>query len=412
MTYPDILRTLHNLVATPVSEQAPPFLGEARSDVKDAVDSLLPNLLAAIIHRGLATPSGADALTAVLDSPRLDRSLVRTNLDNFFSGGAVTESNMKAGSALLAELFGDRVPAMDHAAASMGHLRLESGHALLAMVAPFAFAVLRHAWVTGPDGASRASLVSLLHAQRQAIHPRLLDRFLLALGIPSAVAWLDSTLEPKAAVARPGTAMPSGAKDEDRPRHRVLWAILLLLILAALLALAYCTNRIPGADKTAATTAPVVLVGPASSSAPASSPEPASSTPAASAASAPDAASEPASSPAATLKPGPAPVAPLLEVRFGYASAALPADFAQTASEWIAYAKDHADATFEVSGFADNTGEQALNERLADRRAEAVMAALVKAGVGAAQLSKGASQVVSETADATVARRAEVRPKQ
>ncbi|WP_017778171.1 OmpA family protein [Paraburkholderia kururiensis] len=405
MTYPDILRTLHNLVATPVSEQAPPFLGEARSDVKDAVDSLLPNLLAAIIHRGLATPSGADALTAVLDSPRLDRSLVRTNLDNYFSGGAVTDSNMKAGSALLAELFGDRVPAMDHAAASMSHLKLESGHALLAMVAPFAFAVLRHAWVTGPDGASRASLVSLLHAQRQAIHPRLLDRFLLALGIPSAVAWLDSTLEPQAAVARPVTAMPSGAKEEDRPRHRVLWAILLLLILAALLALAYCTNRIPGADKTAATTAPVVLVRPASS------PEPASSTPAASAASTPDAASEPASSPAATLKPGPAPVAPLLEVRFGYASAALPADFARTASEWIAYAKDHADATFEVSGFADNTGEQALNERLADRRAEAVMAALVKAGVGAAQLSKGASQVVSETTDATVARRAEVRPK-
>ena len=406
MTYPDILRTLHSLIATQISEQAPLFLGEAKSDVKDAVDLLLPNLLAAIVHRGLATLSGADALTAVLDSPRLDRSLVRTNPDNFFSGGAVTETNMKAGSALLAELFGDRLPAMGHAAASMGHLKVESGHALLAMIAPFTFAVLRHAWVAGPDGASRASLIGLLRAQRQAIHPRLQDRFLLALGIPSAVVWLDSTLESQAAATRPVTAAPARGDEEDRHRRRAWWAILLLLlVLASLLTLAYCTHRFPGAaDKTAATTEPVVLVTPASS------PEPASSAPA-SAASAAGAASEPASSLAAAPKLGPAAAAPLLEVRFGYASAALPVDFAQATSAWIAYAKDHANATFEVSGFADNTGEPALNEQLADRRAEAVMAALVAAGAGTAQLTKGASQVVSETADAAAARRAEVRPK-
>lgn len=40
MTYPDILRTLHKLVAMPIGEPAPPFLGETQSDVKDAVDSL------------------------------------------------------------------------------------------------------------------------------------------------------------------------------------------------------------------------------------------------------------------------------------------------------------------------------------------------------------------------------------
>ncbi|MPV71181.1 DUF937 domain-containing protein [Burkholderia sp. BE17] len=402
MTYADILRKLHNLIATPIGEQAPLFLGEAKSDVKDAVDSLLPNLLAAIVHRGLATLSGADALTAVLDSPRLDRSLVRTNPDNFFSGGVVTETNMKAGSALLAELFGDRIPAMGHAVASMGHLKLESGHALLAMVAPFTFAVLRHAWITGPDGANRASLVGLLRAQRQAIHPRLQDRFLLALGIPSAVAWLDSTLESQAAATGLVTAAPPPDDDEGSHRHRAWWVILLLLlVLAVLLTVAYCTNRLPGtADKTAATPSPVVLVTPASS------PEPASSAPA-SAASAAGAASEPAAAP----KPVPAAAAPLLEVHFGYARAALPVDFAQTASAWIAYAKDHANARFEVFGFADNTGEPAFNARLAGRRAEAVMAALIAAGAGKAQLTKGASQVVSETTDAAAARRAEVRPK-
>ncbi|KWK64570.1 DUF937 domain-containing protein [Burkholderia ubonensis] len=406
MTHPDILRILHNLIATPITEQAPLFLGEAKRDVKDAVDLLLPNLLAAVVHRGLATLPGADALTAVLESPRLDRSPVPTNPDNFFSGGVVTETNMRTGSALLAELFGDRIPAMGHAVASMSHLKLESGHALLAMIAPFMFAVLRRAWVAGSDGASRASLIGLLRAQRPAISPKLQDRYLLALGIPSAAAWLESTLEPQAVMTQPATAAPAPGVDKGRHRHRAWWAILLLLfVLAALLALAYCTHRLPGAtDKNAAATAPVVVVQPASL------PEPASSAPA-SAASAAGAASEPASSPAVASKPSPATAAPLLEVRFGYASAALPADFAQAAAEWIAYAKDHADATFEVFGFADNIGAPALNERLANRRAEAVMAALVAAGAGTTQLSKGVSQVVSDTADAAAARRAEVRPK-
>lgn len=412
MAYPDVLRKLRDLISAPIIDQSPAFLDETKSGVKEAVEALLPNLLAAIVHKGLSSVAGCDALVSALNSPGLDGAIPQVSLENCFSGGSVTDSLITTGAASLAELFGARVYALNHAAASVGHLKLESGRSLLAMSAPFALAVLRDAWMNNPQDATRASLIGLLHAQRQALHPQLLDRFLVALGIPSATVWMESTSMPPPTLERSQTMYGPAQPSEGKRGHRALWLLLLLLLLAALLALAYCTNRIPGADKTAATTAPVVLVGPASSSAPASSPEPASSTAAASAASAPDAASEPASSPAATLKPGPAPVAPLLEVRFGYASAALPADFAQTAAEWIAYAKDHADATFEVSGFADNTGEQALNERLADHRAEVVMAALVKAGVGAAQLSKGASQVVSETTDATVARRAEVRPKQ
>ncbi|KWK64569.1 OmpA family protein [Burkholderia ubonensis] len=404
MTYPDILRTLHNLIAAPLIEQTPSFLDEARSDVREAVNALLPNLLAAMVHRGLSSPSEASALMAVLDSPRLDPALPQANLDHFFSGGAVTESHMTAGTALLAELFGDRVHDMERATASLANLKLGSGRALLAMVAPFAFAALRHAWMTSEEGTDRVSLVRLLHAQRHAVHPALRERFLSALGMPSAATWLESTADPDAALARPVSVAAQTRHDEGKRRRRALWVIMLLL-LAALLLLAYCSHRTPGTTENAAETAS------AASAVPASSSQPASSATAASAAPAVDNASESAASSVESVKPQVGTTPPLLDVRFGYASAALPDDFKQTASEWVAYAKDHADAMFEVTGFADDTGEQALNERLADRRAEAVMAALVAAGVDTSRFSKAAPQIVSQAIDAAAARHAEVRPK-
>ncbi|WP_175959464.1 OmpA family protein [Burkholderia pyrrocinia] len=399
MTYPDILRTLHSLIAAPLIEQTPSFLGEAKSDVREAVNTLLPNLLAAIVHRGLSSPSEATALMAVFDSPRLDPALPQANLDKFFSGGTVTETHMTTGTALLAELFGDRIHDMERATASLANLKLGSGRALLAMVAPFAFAVLRHAWMTSEEGAGRGSLVRLLHAQRHAVHPALQERFLSALGMPSAATWLESTADPDAALTRPLSATAQTRLDESKRRRRALWLILLLL-LAVLLMLAYCSHHTPDTTEKAA-----------ASAVPASSSQPASSATATSTVPELDKASESAASSLESVKPQAGTAPPLLDVRFGYASAALPDDFKQVVSEWVAYAKDHPDALFDVTGFADDTGGRALNERLADRRAEAVTAALVAAGVDTSRLSKAASRIVSQATDAAAARHAEVRPK-
>ncbi|MPV71182.1 DUF937 domain-containing protein [Burkholderia sp. BE17] len=295
MAYPDVLRMLHKLIAAPLIEQTPPLLGEAGRDVREAVNALLPNLLAAIVHRGLSCPSEATVLMDVLDSPRLDPTLPQANPANFFSGDRVTELHMAAGTVLLTELFGDRIHDMERAAADLANLKLGSGRVLLAMVAPFAFAVLRHAWVTSEGSTDRGSLVRLLHAQRHTIHPALQERFLSALGVPSAATWLELTGDFDAALVRPVSASAQMRLNENKRWSRALWLVPLPL-LAVLLLLAYCSHHTPGLTEKAA--AP----GFAASDVPASLSQRASSATAASTACEFDNASEPAASSLESVK--------------------------------------------------------------------------------------------------------------
>lgn len=410
MNYPDVLRQLRELIAAPLVDQTPSFLGEAKDEVKDAVDAVLPNLLGAIVHKGLSTQSGARTLMAVLESPQLDEAVPRASLDHIFSGGPLTESLIGRGSALLARLFGDRADSIVRAAAGIGHLRPASSNLLLAMMFPFALAVLRNAWMASPDGADHDSLVRLLLAQRHAIHPSLLERFVVALGIPSGAAWLDSTAGPS--VVKPLTDNNgSQSSRESKVRRRLPWVLILLMLLALVAAviLAYCTGKtgdVSGSEGPASQ--PVAASSPSSSAA---SAVPASSVPASAPSTAASESISGSSSAAAAVALPESGAPPALTVRFGYASSTLPADFPQTASALVTYAKDHPATAFEVSGFADSTGRRSFNERLADRRADAVITALREAGVSAAQLLRGSSQIVSGTSDAAVARRAEVRSK-
>ena len=100
---------------------------------------------------------------------------------------------------------------------------------------------------------------------------------------------------------------------------------------------------------------------------------------------------------------------PLVTVYFASGSTEVAPAFAASAGGLKAYLAAHAPGTLAISGFADKTGNAALNAALSKKRAEAVKAALVADGVAesAISLEKPADSVDAE-ANTSAARRVEV----
>ena len=171
----------------------------------------------------------------------------------------------------------------------------------------------------------------------------------------------------------------------------LIWALLLLAVLALLLWMFGCQHK-PGeavADATATAT-----------------PTAAAAAPAATASAAADATVIPAG---AGVTSGMRDGKPLVTVYFASGKADVVPAFAGSAGGLKAYLAAHAGSTLAVSGFADKTGNAAINAALSKKRAEAVKTALVADGVAdsAILLAKPADDV-DAAAQNSAARRVEV----
>lgn len=100
---------------------------------------------------------------------------------------------------------------------------------------------------------------------------------------------------------------------------------------------------------------------------------------------------------------------PVVKVYFDTAKVDVVPDFAATAGGLKAWLDSHPGSTLAISGYADPSGNAALNAELAKKRAQAVQAALVGAGIpeGSAQLVKP-ENVTDATVAKDAARRVEV----
>lgn len=100
---------------------------------------------------------------------------------------------------------------------------------------------------------------------------------------------------------------------------------------------------------------------------------------------------------------------PVVKVYFDTAKVDVVPDFAATAGGLKAWLDSHPGSTLAISGYADPSGDAAQNAELAKKRAQAVQAALVGAGIpeGSAQLVKP-ENVTDATVAKDAARRVEV----
>ena len=110
-----------------------------------------------------------------------------------------------------------------------------------------------------------------------------------------------------------------------------------------------------------------------------------------------------ASEPVAVITPP-----PTAKLYFDSGKTALPVNYDDTLDPIVAWLNGHPEAKAVLSGFHDSRGNQALNEDLAYKRAKAVQAGLIAAGVDVMRVEFRKPQNADESGDLAEARRVEV----
>lgn len=193
------------------------------------------------------------------------------------------------------------------------------------------------------------------------------------------------------------------------------WLPWIIVVIAALLGLNYCSKGTTPTETPASAPAASAPERPASGPLGSFGPAPA---PNGRAASVPGAASGASGTGAqAGEEPAGAGVlawlsneTPALKVYFDSGKTDVSGEFTAKSSELVSYLKAHTDAKAVISGFNDPTGDAAKNAELSKHRAEAVQAALVAAGVPQDQtvLEKPADTTDTSAASNSASRRVEV----
>ncbi|WP_236078423.1 OmpA family protein [Paraburkholderia domus] len=409
-------------------EQTPVLLGEPVDSIRSCVEALLPNLVGTIVHLGSSSLEGSSTLQKILNSAAVDAGLPAASVDGLFAGGVATDGLITSGKALLSDLFGRKMSSLNVAAVGLSGLRDASGAVLLAMATPFALGLLKREAGGSERWIAASELAELLEAQKPHLRRQLSERLFGPFGAIDTAKWLESkhapTHAPAVVAVKPAEepAPPISTVTKPEKKGGMRWLAWIVLGLLALLLLGYCMKRTPEPTQSSDEPASAPVAVSAASDAMASSAQPASApasetASAALAASALDTSGAPAAASdiaaSATVASEPAANnaavggAPELKVYFGYGKAMVQRDFTAKAQPLVAYAREHADARFSVSGFTDASGSPALNEALADRRAKAVRTALAKGGVALSRIDLKKSETVTDVSE-NEARRAEV----
>lgn len=418
MPYANILQSLQALIAEPMCGQTPALLGEPVEGIRSYVQALLPNLVGTIVHLGSSSLEGSSTLQKVLNSPAVDAGRPAARVDGLFAGGVATDDLIASGKSLLSDLLGRKMSLLNEAAVGLSGLSMASGALLLAMAIPFVLGLMKREAGGAEKWIASLELADLLEAQKPHLRGHLSERLFGPIGAIDTAKWLEPRHAPMSApavaVLTPTQELAPSISTVTKPEReggmrRLAWIILGLL---ALLLLGYCMKRTPESTQSSDEPASASVPASAASDAKASSAPPASDTASAAAApSAPEAASDTAASATAASDPSASNAAtgsaPALKVYFPYGKATVKQDFTEKAQQLFAYAREHGDARFSVSGFTDSTGNPALNKTLADRRAKAVRAALAKGGVALSRINLKRSEAETDVSK-NEARRAEV----
>jgi len=305
------------------------LLGENAENTTNSLTKLIPVVLGGMAQKA-STSTGASDLFKMVTSPSID-SGIAGNLSNVLSGDLQNNPLVKSGLGLAASLFGaDKANGLMSSLASSTGISPSSSNSLVGMVMPLVFGGIKH--MVNDKSLDANGLSSLLLGQKEYLQKADLDRGLLnSIGVPSSAALLDklpASLDAgKTAVAGVAAAATTATATSGSLMKWLPW------LAAGLVALALW-NIFSG------------------------------------------------------KKPVDAPAAPTVSMNFAYPGKVYfpvgAKDLDDDAKNVIASIGEaiKKDANkLSITGYADKTGDEKMNEELAKNRAMAVKDALIAAGV-------------------------------
>ena len=337
------------------------ILGE---NTTNSINKLIPVVLGGMAQKA-STATGASDLFKMVTSPSIDAG-VAGNLSNVLSGDVQNNPLVKSGLGLSASLFGaDKANGLMSSLASTTGISPSSSNSLVGMVMPLVFGGIKH--IVNDKSLDANGLSNLLLGQKEYLQKADLDRGLLnSIGVPSSAALLDklptSIGAGKAAVAGFAAATTTSTTTATATSSSLMkW---LPWLAASLVALALW-NIFSG--KRLVETPPAAVAPPAVS---------------------------------ITFEyPG--------KVYFLVGTKDLDDDAKKVvASVGEAIAKDA--NKLSITGYADKTGDEKMNEALAKNRAMAVKDALIAAGVKEDAIEMKKPEFVTGAVDDKEARRVDI----
>jgi len=311
------------------------LLGENAENTSSSISKLIPVVLGGMAQKA-STPTGASDLFKMVTSPSID-SGIAGNLSNVLSGDLQNNPLVKSGLGLAASLFGaDKANGLMSSLASLTGISPSSSNSLVGMVMPLVFGGIKH--MVSDKSLDANGLSSLLLGQKEYLQKADLDRGLLnSIGVPSSAALLDklpASLDAgKAAVAGVAAAAATTATATATSGSLMKWLPWLAAGLVALALWNIFSGKKP-VDTPAVVSAPAVSMS--------------------------------------FAYPG--------KVYFPVGSKDLDDDAKNViASVGEAIKKDA--TKLSITGYADKTGDEKMNEELSKNRAMAVRDALIAAGV-------------------------------
>lgn len=226
----NLIDMVKSIFPSDASSSAANLLGENETNVRNALDGVIPSILAGVLNK---SQSGGGGLGSLLNNAK--DLLGSGTLGHVFSGGAAATDNsglISKGIALLQSLFGDKLGSLVSSIAGFAGIKESSANTLLGAAAPAALgAVGQHAASNNLD---EGGILNFLNAQKENILSALPAG--LSLGSLGLGSLADRFQNAGSSVTDTASHVRSTATEyiEDKKGGGGWLMWLLLLVLAAL----------------------------------------------------------------------------------------------------------------------------------------------------------------------------------